>query len=177
MRVREAREDELDAVATVIAAGFEDHLPAVGPGASRELGEGGRAYRADLVDVRSRWGTSTLLVADDGALAGAVTLVHPGASGWPDGWAAMRLLAVPPARRGTGVGRALAGRCVALARERGWAGIGLHTITAFAVARAMYGRMGFVRRPERDEWPVPEIHAEAWALSFARHTGLPQSVQ
>jgi GNAT superfamily N-acetyltransferase len=64
--------------------------------------------------------------------------------------AGFRLLAVSPAARGLGVGRALAQRCIALAREGGRRQVILHTTRAMTVAWGMYERLGFQRSPDLD---------------------------
>jgi GNAT superfamily N-acetyltransferase len=64
--------------------------------------------------------------------------------------AGFRLLAVSPAARGLGVGRALAQRCIALAREGGRRQVILHTTRAMTVAWGLYERLGFQRSPDLD---------------------------
>ena len=61
-----------------------------------------------------------------------------------------RLLAVSPAARGLGVGRALAQRCVALARAARQREVIIHSTRAMQVAWGMYERMGFERSPDLD---------------------------
>lgn len=62
----------------------------------------------------------------------------------------IRLLAVDPRFRGSGVGRALTGACIALAREAKHSQVILHTTAAMRTAWAMYERIGFVRAEELD---------------------------
>jgi ribosomal protein S18 acetylase RimI-like enzyme len=129
-------------------------------------------YEADVRDVRGRLADSTLVVAEgDGRVLGAVTY-YPDASkdahGWPASYAYFRLLAVAPAARGLGIGRLLTEECVRRARAAGCAALGLHTTSLMTVARAMYERMGFVRAPEHDVHPVPQLHVMAYRLALAR---------
>jgi ribosomal protein S18 acetylase RimI-like enzyme len=153
--LRDARGDEFDDVARVMADAYAQYIP---PNPTGML----LAYRDDVRDVRSRLGESTLIVAEDrGELVGAVTY-YPDASaesagGWPAGWAALRLLAVHPTARGRGIGRLLTEECIRRARAAGCPAIALHTTELMAVARAMYERMGFARAPERDFRPAPPI--------------------
>lgn len=62
----------------------------------------------------------------------------------------IRLLAVDPAFRGSGAGRALTNFCIALAREKGHANVILHTTQAMKLAWGLYERMGFVRSVDLD---------------------------
>lgn len=162
--IRDARDDELDAVARVMVAAYEEYIP---PDATGEL----LAYREDIRDVRSRRAHATLIVAAERErILGAVTY-YPDASreghaGWPREWAALRLLAVHPDARGRGVGRSLTAECTRRARVGGSRAVGLHTTEFMAVARAMYERMGFVRLPDLDFWPSPGLHVMAYRLDL-----------
>jgi ribosomal protein S18 acetylase RimI-like enzyme len=130
-----------------------------------------RAYEDEIRDVRRRLGESILIVAEDGGrLVGAVTYYPDGSKepngGWPPSWAVFRLLAVHPDARGRGIGRRLTEECVHRARAAGCAAVGLHTTTLMEIARAMYERMGFVRIPERDFFPVPQFRVMAYRLTL-----------
>ena len=151
--IRDAREDELDDVADVISAAYAQYGPP--PGSAQPLVNAFDEYRSEQRDVRSRLADSQLIVAvDRGRVVGAVTLYPPGSDkkeeGWPEEWAAIRLLAVHPDARGTGLGRSLTEECLRRARALGAPVIGLHTAHIMAVAQAMYERMGFTRFPEND---------------------------
>jgi GNAT superfamily N-acetyltransferase len=61
-----------------------------------------------------------------------------------------RLLAVDPEARARGVGRALAERCIALAREKGHRQVIIHTTAAMKVAWRMYETLGFERSEDLD---------------------------
>jgi ribosomal protein S18 acetylase RimI-like enzyme len=162
--IRNARDDELDAAAEVMVAAYEEYIP---PDAAGEL----RGYRKEIRDVRSRRRHATLIVAEEGArILGAVTYYPDGSrepnGGWPREWAVIRLLAVHPDARGRGIGRTLTTECIRRARAAGCAAMGLHTTEFMSVARAMYERMGFVRIPDFDFWPIPEIHVMAYHLDL-----------
>ena len=133
-------------------------------------------YLRDLMDVRSRVGVSELIVAErgrpeeGGRLVGAVTF-YPDASQsererWPSGWAGLRLLAVHPEARGMGIGRVLMDECLRRSRQLGVPTLGLHTTEMMSVARGMYERMGFVRVPEFDFHPTPQIVVVAYRLDL-----------
>lgn len=148
VRVRDARTDEFDEVAQLLAevyGAFRAHLPA----------DAWARYIGEIVDVRSRLGESELIVAEDaGRLIGTIGF-YPDASRsaierWPHGWASIRTLAVLAAARRRGVGTGLARECVRRAQERGAKAIGLHTAAHMGAATRLYERVGFRRAPEFD---------------------------
>jgi len=161
-KIRDARAEELDAVAAVMAAAYEQYEPAF-------PSEGWRAYANDIANVRSRLKEAELIVAvRGGQVAGAVTFYPDGSvQGWPRAWASIRLLAVHPDSRGLGVGRALTQECIRRCRERRIATVGLHTTEAMSVARRMYERMGFKRAPEFDFQPSREVAVMAYRQELA----------
>ena len=96
-------------------------------------------------------------VAPDGALAGGVVyfgdMTHYGSGGIAttvSDASGIRLLAVDPRFRGSGVGKALTAECIRLARDTGHAHVILHTTAAMQTAWRMYERIGFVRAEELD---------------------------
>jgi ribosomal protein S18 acetylase RimI-like enzyme len=162
--LRDARPDELDAIGEMMVAAYAEFVP---PSHPPEW----RAYEAEIRDVRRRLATAALIVAADGErLAGAVTY-YPDATKetnvpWPASWAVFRLLAVHPEARGRGIGRLLTEECIRRARATGRAAVGLHTTHLMNVARAMYERMGFVRVPELDFFPMPTFRVMAYRLTL-----------
>ena len=78
-----------------------------------------------------------------------------------------RLLGVHPDARGRGIGRLLTEECLRRARRAGRGAMGLHTTQPMAIARTMYERMGFVRMPEHDFYPVPGFHVMAYRLPLS----------
>jgi GNAT superfamily N-acetyltransferase len=108
-------------------------------------------YEADLRDIAGKAERSTILVAEvGGRLAGCVALSAPGTPdrAWPGDWASIRALAVSPAYRRRGVGRALMDACVARARAWGATAVGLNSVAFMRAAVAMYEEMGLVHLPE-----------------------------
>jgi GNAT superfamily N-acetyltransferase len=98
----------------------------------------------------------------NGEHAGCVYLVDEG-----DGWGRLRLLYVEPNARGHGVGARLVETCVAFAREAGYAGVVLWTMSPLVSARRLYEAAGFVlteRRPHT-EYEV-DAEDETWRLAF-----------
>ncbi len=162
--IRNARLDELDRVSQLLKNSYQQYkqfLPS----------EAWQAYLEDIIDVRSRLAEADLIVAElEGKLAGAVTLYIKTTSsketGWPEGWAGIRLLAVHPRFRGLGIGRALMDECLNRCRVKDISTIGLHTTKMMDVARRMYERMGFVRVPEFDFHPEPDTVVMAYRLDL-----------
>ena len=162
--IRDVRLEELDAVADVILAAYEQYKVAMPP----EVWE---AYSRDIVDVRARIANAQLIVAEqDRKILGAVTFFADGSKGenWPPGHTCIRLLAVSPEARGMGVGRALMEECIHRSHVLGALQVGLHTTEMMAVALAMYVRMGFTRAPEFDFNPAPGITVAAFRFALGR---------
>lgn len=120
-------------------------------------------YLKTLRDVAGRAAGAEVLVAvgADGDLVGGVTYAA-GASEWANvagaGEAEFRMLAVASAGRGRGVGAALVRECLERARAtEGCVRVRLSTHQAMTAAHRIYERMGFVRTPERDWSPYPEL--------------------
>ena len=112
------------------------------------------AWLAEVEDVGGRLAFTEVLVAEHGGrIVGSVTLLPDAADDghpWPPGGAVLRLLAVDPAARGSGVGTALTAACAARAREHGARYLALHTAPVMEAATRLYERHGFRRAPEHD---------------------------
>lgn len=166
--LRNARSDELDSASLINRDAYEQHkslLPS----------KAWKFYAEDIENVRTRLNESELIVAElDGQLAGTVTLyLNAGDSSqqrWPKGWAGVRLLAVHPAYRRRGIGRALMEECVLRCHNQGVAAIGLHNTEMMDVARRMYENMGFVRVPEYAFHPRPGVVVMAYRLDLKKPT-------
>jgi ribosomal protein S18 acetylase RimI-like enzyme len=76
------------------------------------------------------------------------------------------MLAVTPAARGRGVGKALVELCVRRSRELGFAGVRMSSMDLMTSAHRVYERIGFVRSPEDDWSPEPGVHLLAYHLRF-----------
>ena len=161
IEIREARAGELEEVARVLGAAFEQYRP-----------QGFEGYLRDVANVRSRVGLADLFVAvEAGRVVGTATLYRPNPphsdrQPWPRAWASLRLLAVEPSHRGRGIGRMLTDARLRRARELGAPVVVLHTTELFEVSRSMYRRMGWQRAPEYDHWPLPGLCAEAYVLAL-----------
>ncbi|MFF3290768.1 GNAT family N-acetyltransferase [Streptomyces sp. NPDC003023] len=120
-------------------------------------------YLPVLRDVAGRAEGAEVYVAVDtaGALLGGVTFVA-GSGRWADiagpGEAEFRMLAVAPQARGRGVGEQLVRLCTDRARAvPGCVRLVLSTDPEMHAAHRLYERLGFVRTPERDWSPFPEL--------------------
>lgn len=159
--IRPLRLDEVDALGAILVSAFSEYRPSDPNEAEARAWAG---YFADIADVRSRFGTTEQIAAElDGALVGGVTYVGPGAFQLeagrarhtpPGSWATMRRLGVHPSARGHGIGRALTETAIERARAQGASHLALHTNELMVVAAAMYERLGFVRLPDWDYWPI-----------------------
>jgi predicted N-acetyltransferase YhbS len=114
----------------------------------------------DNVSEALRAAGGLVLVAESGGeIVGAVTFfpdagqAHQGH--WPQGAAAIRLLAVRPDRRGQGYGKQLTRACLTRSRKLKISTIFLYTGTFMTAARQLYEKLGFKRAPEFDGAPGP----------------------
>lgn len=109
-----------------------------------------RARRAEL------W-----IAADDSGLLGTVTFCPQGSDyrelAQRDDQGEFRMLAVSPSARRRGVARALVAHCLARSRELGHTEMVLCSVGTMTSAHALYASLGFVRAPELDWRPVPDV--------------------
>jgi ribosomal protein S18 acetylase RimI-like enzyme len=165
--VRGARPDEHARLGDLVVAAYRS-LP--------EFDDPG--YEPELRDVARRAREAVVLVAVDDAaderLLGCVTYVPGPESPWAEllepGEAAIRMLAVDAAARGRGAGTALAAACVVRARAEGRVAILLHSLPYMRAAQAIYARLGFMRRPDRDWEPEPGVRLLGFALPLGAPT-------
>ncbi len=160
--IRDARSEELNEVSHLLREAYLEYENSFPP-------EHWKSYLDNIMDIRSRLGVSELIVAElNEKVVGTVTLYLDSSrslqEGWPRGWASIRLLAVHPAHRGRGIGRALMEECIHRCRQRNIKTIGLHTAAIMDIARKMYEGMGFVRAPEYDFHPRPGTVVMAYRL-------------
>ena len=167
LRIRDARDGDRDAIRDVTLSAYEEYSALMSP-------EHWEAYRRDMLAALNEEGPAERIVAEqDGAIEGSVLLYPAGAVvRAPDGGTLrrgqpeVRLLAVAPAARGRGIGRALIEECACRARRSGARLLTLHTTDMMRVAVRMYERMGFVRAPELDYRPAPGVVVKGYALNL-----------
>ena len=109
-------------------------------------------------DLTLNPGTEILVAVEDpGDIVGAVVyfkdmkVYGSGGTATSEKLAAgFRLLAVDPAHRGKGIGKALTQACIDLARLQGFQKLVIHSTRAMITAWKMYERMGFRRAEDLD---------------------------
>jgi predicted N-acetyltransferase YhbS len=127
-------------------------------------------YEAVLRRVAHRVARADVLVAEmDGRVVGTVTFV-PGPGDYAEGddpdaaW--VRMLAVDPASSRQGIGEALARACIERARTVGQRRVLLNTGDPQVVAKRLYERLGFTRRPDLDEEVEPGFWLRTYGLEL-----------
>ena len=161
--VRRSRPDDHAQVAELTAAVY------------RGEGLSSADYEPALRDVASRARSATVLVAEaDGRVVGAVTVATRGGE-WAEqaapGEAVIRMLVVRADVRGSGTGEALVRACLDLARADGCTMVRLSSQEEMTAAHRLYERLGFVRTPTFDWYPVPELFLRTYALPLAAWCG------
>lgn len=157
--IRQARDEELDIVASLIVDAYAEFAARMSPDAWS-------SFAQDIANVRGRMSDAELLVAvREGRLVGSVTMFADWRGAQAD-TVGVRLLAVVPDERGTGVGRALMEHCIDRARERGKDRVVLTVAQDMESARDLYEKLGFVREPELDHEPAPGVRYEGYALKL-----------
>jgi GNAT superfamily N-acetyltransferase len=160
--IRDARADERDAIRALTLQAYEQYASIMEPDAWAGL--------AGAIDAGLEAGGADRIVAERGGrLLGSVALFPPAADAYsgetgPASWPELRLLAVAPEARGSGVGQALVEECARRARRMGALELGLHSSRSMAAAIRMYRRMGFVRAPDYDFQPPGAELVEGYRL-------------
>jgi ribosomal protein S18 acetylase RimI-like enzyme len=163
--LRLALPHEADAVGALTVAGYDAD-------AFLTLADGSfdQEYATWLADGATRARDGVLMVAvQSEELLGTVTWCPPGSPfreiSTSDDQGEIRTLSVAPEARGRGVGSALVDWCIEEARTTGLAEILLSTLPEMTTAHRLYESRGFVRRPELDWSPFPDV--ALWGFSLA----------
>jgi predicted N-acetyltransferase YhbS len=133
LHIRDARADERAAIRELTLAAYAEFAPIMTPTAWAAL------RQAVLAGLDAEGAVERIVAEQNGALLGSVMLYSPTANAYgnaaaPAGWPELRLLAVAPAARGQGVGRALVEECMRRARRAGASALGLHTSESLRAA-------------------------------------------
>ncbi len=159
LRIRPAREDEADGVAELLVEAYAEYAARMSPDAWA-------SFAQIIGNVRGRMTEAEIVVAErDGRHVGSVTVFSRG-RGVRERTLGVRMLAVPPSERGTGVGRDLMEYVVDRARSAGLERVVLTTSQEMETARDLYERMGFERDPALDHEPAPGVRFEGYALKL-----------
>lgn len=157
LTIRRARDEELDIVASLVVDAYSEFAARMAPDAWS-------SFAQDIANVRGRTIDAEVIVAlRDDRIVGTVTR-YPDWRGAQQDASAVRVLAVPPDERGTGVGRALMERCIALARDEGKDRVVLTVTQEMEEARDLYSRLGFERDPGLDHEPAPGVRSTGYSL-------------
>ncbi|ABM08286.1 GNAT family N-acetyltransferase [Paenarthrobacter aurescens] len=163
--IRQARHEEYDAVGRLTYQGFGHHLPGAHQPDEERL--------SLLLDAAARAREGVLLVAEDvetGRLVGTASLLpfgSPLSRQAEEGEVELRLLAVLPETRRTGLGRRLLNESARLAAARGAERVVLDTAVDNEASQRLYRRLGYVRRPDREkERPAPKVQLVVYTLDL-----------
>ena len=159
--VREARPDEYVRAGELTVVAYAS-LP------GDHLADG---YDVQLRDAARRATEAVLLVAvDDAGMIGCVTYVPGAEYAWAEGLgddeAGIRMLAVDPAAQSRGAGEALVRACIERARAAGKRAVFLHSTGEMVAAHRLYGRLGFIRVPDRNWRPTATLQLYAFRLDL-----------
>lgn len=163
LRIRDAEPGEEKAIASLTRLAYAEYAAVMHPSAwsglqvavESGLASAGVAERIVAVSKGRIVGSVLLLPANVQAYEGAVDRLP-----WPE----VRLLAVDPASRGMGIGRALMNECIRRTEAAGASHLGLHTSESMRTALELYRRMGFERAPAYDFRPPGGELVEAYTL-------------
>ncbi len=160
LTIRHAHESELDIVASLIVDAYAEFAASMAPDAWS-------MFAQDIANVSGRMSNGEIIVAADagGRIVGTVTVFRDW-RGAQEGTLALRLLAVPPAERNSGVGSALLDWAVEQARQDGKARVILTALQAMDAMREMVDRKGFVRATGLDHEPAPGVRVEGYSLEL-----------
>lgn len=153
--IREARAEDAAAARNLTLEAFQEYAGSMPPDAWS-------MYRENLIETlgRPEWATHIVAVEAD-TIIGSVFLTRPEMS---EEEPEVRLLAVAPAARGRGVGRALMEDCVRRTRGEGHSALRLHTSDMMKAATRLYTQMGFVRAPDLDFSPMEGALVKGYRL-------------
>ena len=170
--IRLARPEELPALGNLVADAYASLSGMPGP-------EEQPGYYAMVRDAAARARNPAIrllaAVGPRGELLGSTDFIeemaHYGSGGTATrrvGAAGIRLLAVAPAARGHGVGKALTRHCIERARALGRTSVVLHTTRAMQTAWHMYEQLGF-RRSQDLDFRQGELEVFGFELPLEEH--------
>jgi len=157
--IRNAAPEELDEIEALVKAAYLEFRPLFPE----------KVWQAWMDNISKVIHSETgllLVLENQGKIEGVVKFFpdasQSGMGHWPEGVAAIRVLAVLPTGRGRGYGTRLTRECLRLAREQKVSAIFLFTGEFMHAARHIYEKLGFQRAPEFD----PHLGPLAYRLDF-----------
>ena len=167
LNIRQARSTDKTVIQSVTVAAYQEYSTYVSPQQWQE-------YRADILETLDEVEPEMQLVAEiDDEIVGSVFIVpaRPLSESAAEDviqpeFPEVRLLAVAPAYRERGIGRALMEACISHARQSGERALTLHTTDLMLTAKQMYERMGFQRDPKMDFVPVENVVIKGYRLDL-----------
>ncbi len=165
LQIRDARPGDQESIRLVTLAAYQEY-------AAQMLAHW-EGYRQNILTTLASVTPAEQIVAErNGTILGTV-LLYPAGSVFgtdPQGalvrltWPEVRLLAVAPDQRGQGIGAALMEECIRRAWAAGAPALMLHTTDLMQTAMRLYERLGFVRFPELDFHPAPDVTIKGYRL-------------
>ncbi|MFZ3580057.1 GNAT family N-acetyltransferase [Virgibacillus sp. DJP39] len=166
MNIRNALQDELPYIREQRVKAYSEHTEAL----SAEHWQALKQAISSDADISQ--GVDLIVAEKEGEIVGSVALFPPNTDayeGYVDelDYPEIRVLAVDPQTRGSGVASALIAECIERSKARGFNSIGLHTGSFMENAIKLYERMGFERLPEHDFEPANDgVIVKAFRLSI-----------
>lgn len=155
MQIREAHEDEYEFIKWQRLASYSPFEQLI-PAPHWEL-----LKKTLLSDTFKGPGVRVFVAEVYGAIAGSIVLFPAESQAYEWDERALqhpeiRMLAVDPAQRSLGVGKALVSHCIQQAQKDGAPFVGLHTADFMANAMQLYTSFGFERVPALDFTPLDD---------------------
>lgn len=165
LEIRRIRPEEHDLVGELIVEGYAHNGYLTMPDGSYD-----QEYAAMLAASAERdAGAELWLAVESDQILGCVTWCPVGSPyrelAVNDSQGEFRGLAVSPAARGRGAGRALVGHCLDLAGEEGLSEVVLCSLPEMTTAHRLYESFGFIRRPDLDWSPFEGV--TLWGFSIS----------
>jgi GNAT superfamily N-acetyltransferase len=172
-------QSSIDPPAVVVRAAVGTELDQAGEvcvAAYRADGLTSREYARLLRDARDRARSAEVLIAVNESLGvlGTVTYVAsdgPCAQIRGDYEAELRMLAVAPIRRRSGLGACLVRACIEKATADGLLAVAISTAAQMHAAHLLYQQLGFRRNAARDWAPRPGLLLQVYVLDLSAVRG------
>jgi ribosomal protein S18 acetylase RimI-like enzyme len=166
LHLRNAHDSDRDTVREVTLSAYQQY--------ALTMPEHWENYRQGILTTLSNVKPAEQVVAEQEEVIVGTVLLYPAGSVFSPPnrpqmtlvWPEMRLLAVAPAARGRGIGAALVHECIRRARRSKATALTLHTSDVMQVAKRMYERIGFIRAPELDFHPTPDLTVKGYRFEL-----------